>query len=276
MAEGFVHLHNHTEYSMLDGAARVEEMVLAAKADGQSAIAITDHGNLYGVIDFYEACRKHDVTPIIGLEAYMAANSRFDRPPRRGKIDDTGGETEGGQKLYHHLTLLATSNEGYRNLRELSSLAFLEGYYYKPRLDWDLLERYNDGLIATSGCLGGVVLQALLARRLPEGARTGRRLQSIFGNENFFIELQDHGIPEQVRTNPQLLQIAKELRAPLLATNDLHYVHHDDAEMHDALLVHRHRFVGRGPQPVPLPQRPALPQVGRRDALPLSRPARGL
>jgi DNA polymerase III subunit alpha len=236
MAEGFVHLHNHTEYSMLDGAARVEEMVLAAKADGQRAIAITDHGNLYGVIDFYEACRKHDVTPIIGLEAYMAANSRFDRPPRRGKIDDTGGETEGGQKLYHHLTLLATNNAGYRNLRELSSLAFLEGYYYKPRLDWDLLERYNDGLIATSGCLGGVVLQALLHDDYAKALELAGRLQSIFGRENFYIELQDHGIPEQVRTNPQLLSIAKELRAPLVATNDLHYVHHDDAEMHDALL----------------------------------------
>jgi DNA polymerase-3 subunit alpha len=236
MAEGFVHLHNHTEYSMLDGAARVEEMVLAAKADGQSAIAITDHGNLYGVIDFYEACRKHEMTPIIGLEAYMAANSRFDRPPRRGKIDDTGGETEGGQKLYHHLTLLASTNQGYRNLRELSSLAFLEGYYYKPRLDWDLLERYNEGLIATSGCLGGVVLQALLHDDYPKALELAGRLQSIFGNENFFIELQDHGQPEQVRTNPQLLQIATALRAPLVATNDLHYVHHDDAEMHDALL----------------------------------------
>ena len=162
MAEGFVHLHNHTEYSMLDGAARVDEMVLAAKADGQRAIAITDHGNLYGVIDFYEACRRHDVTPIIGLEAYMAANSRFDRPARRGKIDDTGGDSEGGQKLYHHLTVLAMTNEGYKNLRELSSKAFLEGYYYKPRLDWELLERYAAGLVATSGCLGGVVLQALL------------------------------------------------------------------------------------------------------------------
>ncbi len=236
MAEGFVHLHNHTEYSMLDGAARVEEMVLAAKADGQRAIAITDHGNLYGVIDFYETCRAHNMTPIIGLEAYMAANSRFDRPPRRGKIDDTGGETEGGQKLYHHLTLLATSNEGYRNLRELSSLAFLEGYYYKPRLDWDLLERYNDGLIATSGCLGGVVLQALMHDDYPKALELAGRLQSIFGKESFYIELQDHGLPEQVRTNPQLLEIAKALRAPLVATNDLHYVHHDDAEMHDALL----------------------------------------
>ena len=236
MAEGFVHLHNHTEYSMLDGAARVDEMVLAAKADGQRAIAITDHGNLYGVIDFYEACRRHGVTPIIGLEAYMAANSRFDRPARRGKIDDTGGDSEGGQKLYHHLTVLAMTNEGYKNLRELSSKAFLEGYYYKPRLDWELLERYAGGLVATSGCLGGVVLQALLQNDYPKALELAGRLQTIFGPENFYIELQDHGLAAQQRTNPQLLRIANDLNAPLLATNDLHYVRHDEHEMHDALL----------------------------------------
>ena len=236
MAEGFVHLHNHTEYSMLDGAARIEDLVLAAKDDGQRALGITDHGNLYGVIDFYETCRRHGVTPVIGLEAYMAANSRFDRPARRGKIDDTGGDTEGGQKLYHHLTLLAVSNEGYRNLRELSSQAFLEGYYYKPRLDWELLERHNKGLVATSGCLGGVVLQALLQDNYPKAVDLAGRLQTIFGRENFFIELQDHGQSEQQRTNPQLLAIARDLNAPLLATNDLHYVRHSDAEMHDALL----------------------------------------
>jgi DNA polymerase-3 subunit alpha len=236
MAEGFVHLHNHTEYSMLDGAARVDEMVLAAKADGQRAIAITDHGNLYGTIEFYEACRRHEVTPIIGLEAYMAANSRFDRPTRRGKMDDTGGDSEGGQKLYHHLTLLAMTNEGYKNLRELSSQAFLEGYYYKPRLDWELLERYAAGLVATSGCLGGVVLQALLQNDYAKALELAGRLQTIFGAENFYIELQDHGLDAQDRTNPQLLRIAKDLSAPLLATNDLHYVNHGDAEMHDALL----------------------------------------
>jgi DNA polymerase-3 subunit alpha len=236
MADSFVHLHNHTEYSMLDGAARVEEMVLAAKADGQSAIGITDHGNMYGVIDFYETCRKYDITPVIGLEAYMAANSRFDRPPRRGKMDDTGGDTEGGQKLYHHLTLLATNNVGYDNLRQLSSRAFLEGYYYKPRLDWELLEEHSRGLIATSGCLGGVVLQALLQDDYRKALDLAGRLQTIFGSENFFIEMQDHGIPEQVRTNPHLLQIARDLNAPLLATNDLHYVNHGDAAMHDALL----------------------------------------
>ena len=226
MSESFVHLHNHTEYSMLDGAARVEELIVAAKADGQTAIGITDHGNLYGIIDFYQTCKKHGVTPVLGHE----------RPVRRGKVDDTGGDTEGGQKLYHHLTLLATNNDGYRNLRELSSRAFLEGYYYKPRLDWELLEQHAAGLVATSGCLGGVVLQALLKDDYGKAVELAGRLQSIFGRENFFIEMQDHGLPEQVRTNPQLLQIARDLDAPLLATNDLHYVQHSDAAMHDALL----------------------------------------
>ncbi len=236
MVDGFVHLHNHTEYSMLDGAARLDDLISAAVDDGQRAIGITDHGNLYGAIEFYETARKYGVTPIIGLEAYMAANSRFDRPPRRGKIDDTGGDTEGGQKLYHHLTLLAVSNEGYRNLRSLSSLAFLEGYYYKPRLDWELLERYARGLVATSGCLGGVVLQALLQDDYARAKALAARLQTIFGRENFYIELQDHGLADQARTNPQLITIAREIDAPLLATNDLHYVRHADAEMHDALL----------------------------------------
>ncbi len=236
MAGEFIHLHNHTEYSMLDGAARVEELVLAAKADGQRALGITDHGNLYGLIDFYQTCRKHEVTPVLGLEAYMSATSRFDRPTRRGRMDDTGGETEGGQKLYHHLTLLAVSNEGYRHLRELSSMAFLEGYYYKPRVDWELLSRYAGGLVATSGCLGGVVLQALLRDDYAGALEQADRLQSIFGRENFFIELQDHGQPEQRRTNPDLVRLAREIGAPLLATNDLHYVRHGDAEMHDALL----------------------------------------
>ncbi len=236
MGEEFVHLHNHTEYSMLDGAARVEELVLAAKLDGQRALGITDHGNLYGVIDFYDTCRTHGVTPILGLEAYMSATSRFDRPPRRGKIDDTGGETEGGNKLYHHLTLLAVSDLGYRHLREISSMAFLEGYYYKPRVDWELLERYAPGLIATSGCLGGVVLQALLRDDVAQARELAGRLQGIFGAENFYVELQDHGMVEQARTNPMLIALAKDLGAPLLATNDLHYVHHGDAEMHDALL----------------------------------------
>ena len=151
MAEEYVHLHNHTEYSMLDGAARIEEMIAAAKADGQRAIAITDHGNLYGAIDFYTAAKKAGINPILGFEAYMV-DDRFSRPARRGKLDDTGGDVEGGKKAYNHLTLLCENDKGYRNLRELSSLAFLEGYYSQPRLDWELLERFSEGLIATSGC----------------------------------------------------------------------------------------------------------------------------
>ncbi|HEV2426741.1 MAG TPA: DNA polymerase III subunit alpha [Acidimicrobiales bacterium] len=236
MADGFVHLHNHTEYSMLDGAARVEELVAAAAADGQRALAITDHGNLYGLIEFYDACRAAGVAPVLGLEAYMAADSRFSRPARRGRLDDTGGETEGGGKLYHHLTVLAVSDEGYRNLRGLASTAFLEGYYYKPRVDWELLEHYAPGLVATTGCLGGVVAQALLADDYARARDLAARLQSIFGPENLFVELQDHGLAEQARTTPDLVRIAREIGAPLLATNDLHYVRHGDAEMHDALL----------------------------------------
>ncbi|MGH9020072.1 MAG: DNA polymerase III subunit alpha [Acidimicrobiales bacterium] len=236
MADEFVHLHNHTEYSMLDGAARIEELVAAAVADGQRALGITDHGNLYGVIEFYDACRAQGVTPVIGLEAYMAADSRFSRPARRGRVDDTGGETEGGAKLYHHLTVLAVSDEGYRNLRSLSSMAFLEGYYYKPRVDWELLERYAPGLVATTGCLGGVVLQALMNDDYARAVELAARLQSIFGRDNLFVELQDHGLAEQARTNPELVRLAREIDAPLLATNDLHYVRHGDAEMHDALL----------------------------------------
>ena len=151
----FTHLHTHTEFSMLDGAARIGELVAAAVADGQPALGITDHGNMYGVLDFYKACRAQGITPIIGTEAYMAGESRHERPVRRGKVDDTGGDVDGGQKLYYHLTLLSETVEGYRNLLKLSSAAYLEGYYYKPRLDWELLERHHSGLIATTGCLGG-------------------------------------------------------------------------------------------------------------------------
>jgi DNA polymerase-3 subunit alpha len=232
----FTHLHTHTEFSMLDGAARVGELVAAAAADGQPALGITDHGNMYGVLDFYKACRDAGVVPIIGTESYMAGESRHERPVRRGRVDDTGGDAEGGQKLYYHLTLLAESVEGYRNLMKLSSAAYLEGYYYKPRVDWELLERHHEGLIATTGCLGGVVLQALLAGDEVEAERRAGRLQDIFGRENLFVELQDHGIADQHRTNPQLIEIAKRIGAPLLATNDSHYTHRDDAVAHDALL----------------------------------------
>ncbi len=232
----FTHLHTHTEFSMLDGAARVGDLVAAAVADGQPALGITDHGNMYGVLDFYKACRAEGIVPIIGTESYMAGESRYERPVRRGRVDDTGGDAEGGQKLYYHLTLLAENVEGYRNLMKLSSAAYLEGYYYKPRVDWELLERYHHGLIATTGCLGGVVLQALLAGNEVEAEKRAARLQDIFGRDNLFVEIQDHGLADQHRTNPQLISIAKRIGAPLLATNDSHYTHREDAVSHDALL----------------------------------------
>jgi DNA polymerase-3 subunit alpha len=232
----FCHLHTHTEFSMLDGASRVAELVAAAADDGQPALAITDHGNMYGVLDFYRACRAAGITPVIGTEAYMAAESRYERPVRRGRIDDTGGEGEAGEKLYYHLTLLAETQAGYHNLIKLASAAYLEGYYYKPRVDWELLERHHDGLIATTSCLGGVVPQALLRGDQAGALSLAGRLQDIFGNEQLFVELQDHGLADQRRVNQGLVEISRRLRAPLLATNDSHYTRRDDAVAHDALL----------------------------------------
>ena len=236
MADSFTHLHVHTEFSMLDGAARVGELVGAAAADGQPAIGITDHGNMYGILDFYKACRKQGITPILGTEAYMAHESRHERPARRGRVDDSGGDTDGGAKLYYHLTLLAESNVGYKNLIQLSSRAYLEGYYYKPRVDWDTLAEHSEGLIATTGCLGGHVLQSLMRGDMDAAVTKAARLQDIFGRDNLFVEIQDQGIPEQHRTNPMLFELARRIKAPLLATNDSHYVHRHDAIAHDALL----------------------------------------
>ncbi len=152
---------------------------------------------MYGVLDFYAQCQEKGVTPVIGTEAYMAGESRHERPVRRGKVDDTGGDVEGGEKLYYHLTLLAETTEGYGNLMKLSSAAYLEGYYYKPRVDWELLERYHPGLIATTGCLGGVVLQALLAGDDEKALKLAGRLQDIFGRDSLFVEIQDHGLAAQ-------------------------------------------------------------------------------
>ena len=236
MSGSFAHLHVHTEYSMLDGASRLEPLVAAAAADGQPALAITDHGNMYGILDFYKACRDKGIKPILGTEAYMAHDHRSERPSRRGRVDDSGGSTEGGKKLYYHLILLAENNVGYQNLIQLSSKAFLEGYYYKPRVDWELLDQHSEGLIATTGCLGGQVLQSLLQGDFDGAVQRAGRLQDIFGRDNLFVELQDHGIPEQHRTNPQLLEIARTIGAPILATNDSHYTHQQDHTAHDALL----------------------------------------
>ena len=209
MADSFVHLHTHTEYSILDGASRLDELIAAAAADGQPALGITDHGNMYGVLDFYRKCSEQGIKPVIGVEAYMAHESRHERPSRRGRVDDSGGDTEGGRKLYYHLTLLATDDAGYKNLIQVASRAFMEGYYYKPRCDWETLNDHSAGLIATTGCLGGQVPQALLRGNPAEALKKAARFQDIFGRDNYYVELQDHGIPAQHQINPQLLEIAQ-------------------------------------------------------------------
>ena len=226
MAKSFTHLHVHTEYSMLDGASRIGDVVAAAAADGQPAIGITDHGNMYGVLPMYQAARDAGIVPIIGTELYQAYEHRSERPVRRNsKVDDSGGEVEGGRKAYYHLTALAENTTGYRNLIQLSSRAYLEGYYQKPKVDWEILADHAEGVIATTGCLGGHVLQRLLNGDEPGALEAAARFQDIFGRDNLFIELQDQGLPEQAQTNPQLIEIAKKLQAPLLATNDSHYTH---------------------------------------------------
>src|SRR5947208_271176 len=236
MADSFTHLHLHTEFSMLDGAARVKDVIAAAIADGQPAIGITDHGNMYGVLDFYKEAKNQGVVPVIGTELYMAAESRHERPARRGGRVDLDGDVAGSEKANYHLTVLAETTAGYRNLMKLSSAAFLEGFYGKPRADWELLERYHEGVIATTGCLGGLVLQSLLKGDQEGATALAARLQDVFGKDNLFVELQDHGIPDQHKTNPMLLELARRIGAPLLATNDSHYTNAEDAVSHDALL----------------------------------------
>ncbi len=236
MSDSFCHLHVHTEYSLLDGASRLGDLVDAAARDGQPALGITDHGNMYGVVEFYRACHESGIKPIIGTEAYMAHENRAERPVRRGKLDDTGGETAQGGKLYYHLTLLAENGIGYKNLIQVASRAFLEGYYYKPRVDWEVLSQHSEGLIATTGCLGSHVNQALMQGMPKQALKYAGRLRDIFGKDNFFIELQDHGIPAQQENLKGLLDIGRNLDVSLLATNDTHYTHRSDAVSHDVLL----------------------------------------
>jgi DNA polymerase III subunit alpha len=237
LERSFAHCHVHTEFSILDGASRIDDLVAAAASDGQPALSITDHGNMYGILPFYAACTKAGITPLLGTEAYMAYDRRDERINIRGTtVDDTGGDVEGGRKAWYHLTLLAETNAGYANLIKLSSRAFLEGYYRKPKVDWELLSDHAEGLIATTGCLGGHVAQSLLAGNFDDALAKAARLQEIFGRSNLFVELQDHGIEEQHRVTPQLIEIARRLGAPLLATNDSHYTRPEDAQAHDALL----------------------------------------
>lgn len=220
----FTHLHVHTEYSLLDGSNKIKEYVARVKELGMDSAAITDHGVMYGVIDFYRAAREAGINPILGCEVYVAPGSRFDK------------ETGTGESRYYHLVLLAENNQGYANLMKIVSKGFVEGFYYKPRVDLEILEKYHEGIIALSACLAGEVARYLSRGMYEEGKAAALRYQNIFGKGNFFLELQDHGIPEQQTVNQQLLRMHQETGIDLVATNDVHYTTAEDADPHDILL----------------------------------------
>ena len=220
----FTHLHLHTQYSLLDGSGRIPELISHAKELGQGSIAITDHGAMYGVIDFYKEARKQGIKPILGCEVYVTGGSRFDR------------EKTPNESLYHHLVLLCENNEGYHNLMKLVSRGFTEGYYYRPRVDMELLRQYHKGLIASSACLAGEIPKLLLRNMYDEARKAALRYLDIFGEGNFFLELQDHGYEDQRFVNPGIMRLSEELHIPMIATNDVHYTYKEDAEAHDILL----------------------------------------
>lgn len=220
----FVHLHTHTEYSLLDGSNKIKEYVKRVKELEMNAAAITDHGVMYGVIDFYKACKAAEINPVIGCEVYVAPGSRFDK------------EQSAGEERYFHLVLLAENNIGYENLIKIVSAGFTEGYYYKPRVDLEVLEKYHDGIIALSACLAGEIPRAILRGRQDEADIAALRLQEIFGKDNFFLELQDHGITDQATVNMAIMDMSQRLGIELVATNDVHYTYAEDAEPHDILL----------------------------------------
>ena len=220
----FTHLHVHTEYSLLDGSNKIKEYVARVKELGMDSAAITDHGVMYGVIDFYRAAREVGINPILGCEVYVAPGSRFDK--------DTGT----GEDRYYHLVLLAENNKGYSNLMKIVSKGFVEGFYYKPRVDMELLREYHEGIIALSACLAGEVSRYLTRGMYEDAKAAALRYQDIFGKGNFFLELQDHGISEQQEVNRQLLRMHQETGIELVATNDVHYTTAEDAEPHDILL----------------------------------------
>lgn len=223
-AMGFTHLHVHTEYSLLDGSSKIKELVVRAKELGMDSIAITDHGVMYGVIDFYKAAMEIGIKPIIGCEVYVAPGSRFDR------------ETVSGEDRYYHLVLLAENNQGYQNLMKIVSKGFVDGFYYKPRVDEEVLEAYHEGIIALSACLAGEIPRYLERGMYGEAKKTAQHYEAIFGRGNFFLELQDHGIPAQKMVNQGLLRLSRELSIDLVATNDSHYTFAEDAAPHDILL----------------------------------------
>ena len=220
----FTHLHVHTEYSLLDGSNKIKEYVARVKELGMDSAAITDHGVMFGVIDFYREAKAAGINPILGCEVYVAPNSRFDK------------ETTGGEDRYHHLVLLAENNQGYGNLMKIVSKGFVEGFYYKPRVDMEVLEQYHEGIIALSACLAGEVQRYLVRGLYEDAVKSAFRYQEVFGKGNFFLELQDHGIPEQKLVNQQLLRMSQETGIELVATNDVHYTYEEDVAPHDILL----------------------------------------
>ena len=220
----FAHLHVHTEYSLLDGSNKIKEYVKRVKELGMDSAAITDHGVMYGVIDFYRAAKAEGIKPIIGCEVYVAPNSRFDK------------ELTGGDDRYYHLVLLAENNIGYANLMKIVSKGFTEGYYYKPRVDMEVLEKYHEGIIALSACLAGEVARYIQKGLYEEAKKSALKYQACFGKDNYFLELQDHGMPEQATVNQALLRMSRELDIPLVATNDVHYTYAEDEKSHDILL----------------------------------------
>ncbi|MCX5780892.1 MAG: DNA polymerase III subunit alpha [Firmicutes bacterium] len=223
MEKGFIHLHNHSEYSLLDGACRIKDLVSQAVALGMPAVAITDHGVLYGIMDFYREAKKQGIKPIIGCEVYVAPRSRLDKEARQ---DDSN----------FHLTLLCKDQTGYRNLIELVSRAFLEGFYYKPRVDRELLEKHSQGLIALSGCVAGEIPQLLLAGNVEAATQRAREYEKIFGPGNFYLEVQDHGLDIEQQACQALFKLSAATGIPLVASNDAHYIRKEDAEVHDVLL----------------------------------------
>ena len=220
----FTHLHVHTEYSLLDGSAKIKELVARAAELGYDSLAITDHGVMYGVIDFYEAARAVGIKPIIGCEVYVSPGSRFDR------------EVNKGEDRYYHLVLLAENNTGYKNLSKIVSRGFTEGFYYKPRVDMEVLKEFHEGIIALSACLAGEVAVNLRKGNYAGAKEAALRHLDIFGENNYFLEMQDHGIPDQATVNAGVMRLSKELGIPMVVTNDSHYIYAEDADAHDILL----------------------------------------
>ena len=218
----FVHLHVHTEFSLLDGSIRIGELISRTKELGMEAIAITDHGAMFGIIEFYKEAKRQNIKPILGSEIYMALNKYTEKDPK--------------DKNQYHLVLLAENNEGYQNQMKIVSEGYVNGFYYKPRVDKDILRRYSKGIIALSACLGGEVQQHLLDNNYDRAKEVALEYEAIFGKGNFFLELQDHGVQEQVQVNELLVRISQETGIPLVATNDVHYLKREDAKVHDVLL----------------------------------------